>query len=360
MTAAPHQANNFDALRLAAALMVVVGHLYVLSGRAGEEPLIRFTGLGGLGELGVSVFFVISGYLVTGSFGRLGRLGPYLAHRCLRILPGLLAATLLTALVLGPLVSTLPAGAYFAHPATWLYPVRNTLLYPVTYLLPGVFESNPYPQAVNGSLWTLRLEFTLYLLPPVMARLGLLNRAGLAVAAGGAGLAYLGLLAAGPTHVPAIGLIAARNGYLFAAGAALFAWRGRLDPARAAVLLPALTLFVVAALVKAAAPAVCVTIAPLLVIGLATAGLGRLSGQPPFGDLSYGVYIYAFPVQQTLMQLFGPGLGVWAFGAATAAVVLPLAAASWWLVERPALKLKHRVDHRAGASPTVLGPARLS
>jgi peptidoglycan/LPS O-acetylase OafA/YrhL len=364
MPAPSHQANSFDAMRIAAALMVVVGHIYVLSGRTAEEPLLRYTGLGGLGELGVSIFFVVSGFLVTASYRRLGSVRAYMLHRALRILPGLAVAVSLCALVLGPAVTTVPLGAYFGDPRTWLYPVRNLLLYPVTYLLPGVFAANPYPDAVNGSLWTLRLEFTLYLLPPLLAWPGLLSRAGLAWAAGLAGLAYLALLWAGPGHVPAIALIGARNGYLFVAGAALFAWAERLRPERAAVLAPALAVFCLAALSRTAAPAFCVLIAPLAVVGLGLSRPRGLAGPMRFGDLSYGIYIYAFPVQQALMQAFGPKMGLGAFLAATLACVLPLAAASWWLVERPALRLKRRVDRlgppSASQPQAALTPVGLS
>jgi peptidoglycan/LPS O-acetylase OafA/YrhL len=346
MAATPHPRNNFDLMRLAAALMVVAGHDYVLSGRGGEEPLARYTGLGGFGELGVSVFFVISGFLVAGSYLRLKSLPAYLAHRCLRLLPALAVATALTAFVLGPLVTRLPAGAYFADGTTWLYPLRNVLLYPVTYHLPGVFAANPYPVAVNGSLWTLRLEFSLYLVLPVLAALGLIAPRRVAVVVALAAAAYLGILWSG-TRAPAAALIGARNGYLFLAGSALYAWRDRLRPQVPAVLAPALALFIAAALSRSLAPVLTVLVLPLVVIGLGQASVKGLSGPLRFGDLSYGVYIYAFPVQQALMQRFGPPLGLGPFLAATLALVLPLAAASWWLVERPALALKRRVDRAA-------------
>lgn len=344
MSSPSHQANSFDALRLVAALMVVVGHAYILSGRAETPFLLAFVKPAGLGEFGVSIFFVISGFLVTASLLRLGDARAYLAHRLLRILPGLAVATVLTALVLGPLVTRLPAGAYFADARTWLYPVRNTLLYPVTYVLPGVFDANPYPVAVNGSLWTLRLEFTFYLVPPLMAAARQLDRRGTAVLAAAALAVYLAVVFTGLGAARPILLIAARNFHLFAAGAALYMWREAIRPQRAAVLAGALVLFGIGVVIS---DPLAVAVLPLVVIGLALTTLRGVSGPVPFGDLSYGVYIYAFPVQQTLMHLFGPQMGVGPFLAATLALVLPLAAASWWLVERPALKLKTIVDRKA-------------
>lgn len=363
-----HRDNNFDALRLAAALMVVAGHAYVLSGRADAEPLVRFTGIGGFGELGVSIFFVLSGFLVASSWLRLARLPAFLLNRCLRILPGLAVATLLTALVLGPAVTALDPAAYFSRPQTWLYPLRNVLLYPVTYALPGVFEANPYPGVANGSLWTLRLEFSLYLVLPLLAAVRLLNRRGLAAAALVALAAYGVVLVLGP-RLPPIALIGARNGYLFLAGAALFVWRDALRPDRLALLGSCAILFGLGAAFDRTAPFVAVPLLPLLTVGLGLHAVRGVSGAPRFGDLSYGIYIYAFPVQQALVQAFGPArLSVGAFFGLTVVAVAPLAAASWWLVERPALRLKrfgrpsaasrtHRaefapVDGAAGTAPT--------
>jgi peptidoglycan/LPS O-acetylase OafA/YrhL len=349
MPAPSHKANSFDALRLAAALMVVLGHAFILSGRGAEEPLVRFTRIAGFGELGVSIFFVISGFLVTASFERLGKPAPYMGHRLLRIVPALAVATVLTALVLGPLVTTLPAGAYFAQAQTWLYAPRNVLLYPVTYDLPGVFAANPYPSAVNGSLWTLRLEFTFYLIPPLLAGMRLLRRPVLAVVALAALGLFLGVSRFGLGMAYPILLIAVRNLYLFAAGAALYAWRDVLRPEKGTTLLASAAMFAVGAL---ASGVLATAILPMLTAGLALRTVRGVSGPMPFGDLSYGIYIYAFPVQQALMHAFGPGMGVPAFLAATLAAVVPLAAASWWLVERPALALKRRID-RDPSSPAA-------
>ena len=349
--------NNFDALRLLAALMVVVGHAYVLSGRADAEPLAAHTGLGGFGEFGVSIFFVISGFLVTGSFERLGNARAYLANRCLRILPGLAVVLLATALVLGPLATSLPLGDYVSRPQTALYVVRNLLLYPVTYVLPGVFEHNPYPVAVNGSLWTLRLEFSFYLVIPLLAWRGLLSRRVLAGLAGACALAYWLVLSPAASQLPPAALIAARNFYLFAAGAALFAWRDHPIVRHPAPWLVALALLLALAPFKAATPYGAPVVLPLVVIGAALRPVRGLASAARFGDLSYGIYIYAFPVQQALMHWMGPSrLGIAAFIAATLACSVPLAAASWWGVERPALGLKRlaRAKLAAGAAPRLV------
>lgn len=341
-----HRRNNFDFLRIVAALMVLFGHSYVLSGRGESEPLIRFTGLGGFGELGVSIFFVISGFLVAASYERLPRIPAYLASRILRILPGLAVAVILSAFVLGPLVSTFSPGVYLAQPQTWLYPVLNLALYPVTYALPGVFLDNPYPAAVNGSLWTLRLEFTCYLLIPALAAAGRFDRRTLGALAVLAGLGYVAVWTLGPGHVPAIVLLAARNGLLFTAGAALYAWRDAAWMRSPAPVVLAAVVLAASLPSERFALLVMPLALPLVVIGFALRPLPGISSWSRFGDYSYGLYIYAFPVQQLWMDLLGPSLGIGAFTALTLACVMPLAIASWLLVEKPALDAKAWVHAR--------------
>jgi len=296
---------NFDLMRLLAALLVVVSHTFPLSG----QPPLRIAGVEDLGALGVSIFFVISGYLVTGSYQRDPK--AYLAKRLLRIEPGLIASLVVTVIALS-FFTTASAEAYW--PRALLYVVRNALLYPATYDLPGVFETLPVARAVNGVLWTLRLEFTLYLIVMLIrARLALV----LALA-GGCALVWLGMTLAQPDwpqdRLTRIAFLGARNGLLFFAGSALFLtrwktplWLGGLSVAAFPILGP-------------------------LALPTAVMGLMRPGKLP--ADLSYGVYIYAFPVQQ-LLAAYGRLDVITAI-----LVVLPFAALSWFLVERPAMKLK--------------------
>ena len=296
---------NFDLMRLLAALLVVVSHTYPLSG----QPPLRLLGVEDLGALGVSIFFVISGYLVTGSYQRDPK--AYLIKRLLRIEPGLIASLVVTVVALS-FFTTASAEIYW--PKAVLYVVRNALLYPATYDLPGVFQTLPVPNAVNGVLWTLRLEFTFYLvLMLIRARLALV----LALA-GGCALVWLYMTLAQPDwaqeKLSRIAFLGARNGLLFFAGSALFLTRWR-------------TPLWLGGLSVAAFPILGPLALPTAVLGLARPG--KLPA-----DLSYGVYIYAFPIQQLLA-------GYGRLDVVTAILaVLPFAALSWFLVERPAMKLK--------------------
>ena len=178
-----------------------------------------------LTQLAVGVFFVISGYLISGSWERRPQLPRYLTNRVLRIIPGLFLVVVVSAFVLGPLVTTLAAGDYFTDGGTYSY-LRNAVLIP-NYALPGVFAGNPFPGAVNGSLWTLPAEFACYLVVPVH-RLA-------AEAASGAGLGRLRacLCRHHPVHTPR--LLRGTSRIRLAHVGLLRRWRPRTTRNRSAV-----------------------------------------------------------------------------------------------------------------------------
>jgi peptidoglycan/LPS O-acetylase OafA/YrhL len=296
---------TFDLMRLIAALLVVVSHTFPLSG----QPAFRILGVEDLGALGVSIFFVISGFLVAASYQRDPK--TYLVKRILRIEPGLIASLVVTVIALA-FVTTAPPTEYW--PQAGLYVLRNALLYPATYELPGVFQTVPMAGVVNGVLWTLRLEFTFYLvLWLIRARLRLVIALAVACA-----IVWLVMTFTRPEwaadKLSRIAFLGARNGLLFFAGAAL-----QLAKTRVPLWLGGLSVL--------AFPLVGPLSLPTAVIGLARPG--KLPA-----DLSYGVYIYAFPLQQAL--------AAWGqLNLLTAVLsVLPFAALSWFLVEKPALALK--------------------
>lgn len=298
---------NFDLMRLIAALLVVVSHTFPLSG----QPPLTIRGVEDLGALGVSIFFVISGYLVTASYERDPK--SYLLKRILRIEPGLIVSLVVTVILLS-FVTTAAASEYWREAG--LYVLRNALLYPATYDLPGVFQDAPMAGVVNGVLWTLRLEFTFYLVV-MLVRANL--KAVLALAAACAAL-WLALAFTTPgwadERVTRIGFLVGRNGFLFFTGAAIWLTRAKIP------------------LWLGGLSAVAFPFAGPLVLPAAVIGLSRPGRLP--ADLSYGVYIYAFPIQQQL-AIAGKLNVVTAILA-----VLPFAAASWFLVEKPAMRLKPR------------------
>ncbi len=315
-------ANNFDLLRLLAALCVLYTHSFDLT--LTSEPFPQRTGLSA-STVGVLIFFTISGFLVARSWDYDPRLVPYAVKRGLRLLPALLVCLLLTALLLGPLATTLSTSAYLEHPQTHGYVVLNSWMW--TYDgLPGVFEDNAYPKSVNGSLWTLPLEVKAYFLIAGIGLLGLLRgrRALLllpiaayfallivpsvrdALPLGNRAVAEMANLQAGSDLMQA-----ARNSDLlawaqliavFAIGAAFYSFR-RWIPLRwdLAALLFAIWLVTVA-IGESTAQKAAVWLLPYIVLVLAYRTHHRLHLPHRFGDYSYGIYIYAFVVQQSLLH----------------------------------------------------------
>lgn len=161
--------NNFGVIRLVAALFVLRGHMQYL---LGLTPITFFGA--GIENIGVKIFFLIGGYLITKSW--LSDQDPlrYTIKRVLRIWPPLIVCVAFSALIIGPLCTQMPVGEYFSSMGLWKY-FRILLLY-ICYDLPGVFIDNPYPVAVNGSLWTLPIEVFMYLVIAVW--FGLLAKCG--------------------------------------------------------------------------------------------------------------------------------------------------------------------------------------
>lgn len=164
MNASKFRDNNFPIIRLTAAVFVFTGHMGMIMG--GQPPL-----LGGfpLHELGVGMLFLISGYLITKSW--LSDPDPlrFAVRRFLRLWPPFAVLVLLMAFVAGPLLSTLGPGNYFQNSCYMGY-LRNLRFY-IVYALPGVFTDLPLPNSMNGSLWTMPVEASLYVLTPLLLKL---------------------------------------------------------------------------------------------------------------------------------------------------------------------------------------------
>jgi len=335
-----HKPDNFDFLRLLAAGCVLVSHLSTLSGTKDNRFLTLLDSLD-LGSLGVAIFFVISGYLVRQSWVDDPVLHRYVSRRALRIFPGLAAVVLLSMLVLGPLVTKLPLLEYFRQPGFLRY-LDALLLFPMPFGMPGVFYDNPYPVVVNGSLWTLPYEAAMYLLLALFARPKLADSAIYWTS-----LAALFIVASASSGRPSFGapkvwFMSTTWLYYFAAfffyGAALSVLRkkfGAPNLAVAAVFLLILIVF----WQSERSGVIRHLLLGYVVIALGVRATPFLKSAGRYGDFSYGIYIYAFVVQQTLVH-FGLARNVFLNIVCLATITLLLAALSWTFVEKPALLMK--------------------
>lgn len=324
--------NNFDFVRQFAALCVIIGHSESLVGTGHSG----FWGVS-IQTFGVQIFFAVSGYLVTESWLRGPNVGSFLKKRASRIFPGLATCILLTALVLGPLVTSLSVGTYFSHGGVVQF-LKNIVLYPV-YFLPGLFETNIYPNAVNGSLWSLPVEFACYI---GVISAGLLLGRPRPILAVLIGLAMLftaeALAGAEPLVLYGSPVRESLAVMPFFVAGSFFRLLGRADIFRADLAVLAVGAVICVTLIAPQFYWLVTWIAvPYLVLCFSLPGLPVLRRFGRLGDPSYGMYLYAFPVQQTLQHLSGNGMSLTGMIAITTIVSVGLGYLSWYFVEKPAL-----------------------
>ncbi len=346
--ATARRADNVLPLRHLAAWLVIYGHSFPLGNNAAGAVDVVERWLPGYSasRCAVFLFFAISGYLLTNSLLRHPGVLRYAWHRVLRIYPAYLACLLLCVLVLGAWFTTWPLGEYFRSPDTWEHLRHNLIPTSFIWPLPGVFEGNPYPDVVNGSLWSLGLEVRWYFWLGVLATLGVVRRRGVFTVVVGAWLLYTAWQALDGVPDP-LGYRALAQTFLLGALAAQ--WARHLRPSHlwmlAAWALPWL------GWTTGRLDLVMPLAAVLLTLWLAY----RVPALPwPGGrDYSYGIFLYGFPVQQALMASW-PELPPWALCATSTLLVLPFALASWHLLEQPALRWKRGAP---GCAEVVVRPA---
>lgn len=324
--------NLFDLIRIIAATMVIVGHAWPLSGVKYAPSLAGIT----IHHLGVYVFFVISGYLLTRSWHRSPRPAAFLVRRALRIFPALFVVVLVTVFVVGPILSTVRAGEYWGSGETWGYLWNLALI--AQYDLPGVFALNP-TTAVNGSLWSLGPEFACYLLVVV---LGILRAAASRTIRAVLAIAIAGWIIAAPLEGPFRTTMIAV--VFFVLGSLLAELPERLH-----VRLPLWPIAVALAALffTTGVTGLVVAWATVPYIAIAIGNRTARWATPVYrlGDPSYGMYLWAFPIQQSVIAWFDPFPLALSIG-----LVLPTAAlagyASWHLIERSAISLGTRLSAR--------------
>ncbi|MFG1275641.1 acyltransferase family protein [Xanthobacter flavus] len=334
--------NNFNMLRLVAASLVTVEHAYHFIGL--PDPVERIFGLG-TGWMAVSVFFMMSGYLIHRSIISSRDVKQFMLNRNLRILPGLWVMLVMTTVFLGVFESTVPLSEFFRSPHTWSYVFGNAALYFPHQELPGVFHNNPLT-AVNGSLWTLRFEYTCYLVILVLFIFGILSNKRYFVifcivfafvylaVEGGSFFGYGGHSMLDDTRfLPRF----SRLFLAFLMGTALSVFYGsyRIRGWHVGVtfllLVPASFTFLYEAALTA-----------FMAVGIfyfAYLQLPELKSLRTMPDISYGMYIYAFPIQQILVAHYPelyPALNA-LFSILIAAIPATI---SWFVIEKPALSLK--------------------
>lgn len=332
--------NAFDTIRLLAAMSVIVSHSFlVTSGSNAIEPLYRLTsGQTSIGGLAVGVFFTISGMFIAASFDRSSSAFEFARKRALRIMPALIVVIALSALVLGPLKTALPLGDYFGSRATWAY-FANAAFLPNSQMLPGVFADHTVP-FVNGSIWTLKFEVMCYAFTAFVMMTGRF-KSPLVLAAWLMSFVISLLFPAAEQATGAMYyvIMSAKLFRFFGAGAVLYLYRHKV-PINGGLAAAGLALTALATVspwfLETAALFGSYTV---IVFGYRAPGWFRQLTER--GDISYGVYVYGWPMQQLVWPI-GDGHPMhWAINTAIALPLAMLAGlGSWLLVEKPALRFK--------------------
>ncbi len=344
--------NNFNLLRVIAATMVIYSHTLALSGRS--EAI---GGVTSFGTLGVRLFFVMSGFLITKSFLTRESLSHFLLARFFRIYPGVWVAVLFCVFPVGWYFSTLHGAAYWHHPTVLRFLYKDMTLLTGTSNIAGVFPHNPIHGSINASLWTLQYELIMYLITGLLGVLALLqDKKKYAIVLALTVLAYVFFKREGAANLVAFlkgsGMRADRwldLSLLFMLGGAFCIYREYVPLNWPMALLSIAIVF--ASFRWGRRDWVIPVFFAYSVLALAFLPGGILRKYNRLGDYSYGIYIYAFPVQQSLMALYlaahphlvvisrkSPAWDILPYFCCSFLGTVILAFLSWHLVEKPALQ----------------------
>jgi peptidoglycan/LPS O-acetylase OafA/YrhL len=340
--------NNFNLLRFVAASLVLISHSYVLaSGDEHSEPLREQLGVT-WGSIAVDVFFVTSGFLIARSYVMRKSLLIFFWSRFLRIFPALIIAVFFSSFVVGLIFTELPFRDYFGSFQLYKYVLKNCVVFiGAEYDLPGVFLETPYPRAVNGSLWTLPNEVRLYaLLVLVLSILKYLQIkiSFLKIPV----MLFLIVLAVLTMNIlnhyvdfysgRFLGLF-----YMFFLGGLCYFYQEKI-PLTTPFFLVVLILLILSSVNRDFFYLIYLMSLPYIIFYLAYVPNGKIRLFNQLGDYSYGIYIYAFPVQQSLVSIM-PGISISKMILFASLITLLLSILSWKFVEKKALSYKSNAPY---------------
>lgn len=341
--------NNFNLIRIIAAIAVLITHSFALTyGSADVEPLRETLGFT-LGTIAVDVFFITSGFLVTASLLRSQSTIEFIWARFLRVYPGLVIMLIITALIISPFLTSVTYIEYFTSTQLWIYLLKGfTVVKGFSYDLPGVFANNPYKNAVNGSLWTLKYEVYMYVILVFIwftlkfsstNRNVIFSKIITALFLISAFYIFFHIYLALPNNlqlrkeIPFLSLF-----YMFFGGATFYIYREKIFLTKDIVLSCCLVM-ILSISNKAFFLVVYMLTIPFILFYLAFVPKGFIRYFNKVGDYSYGVYIYAFFIQQAIINFFRDiPVENMIFYSLTISMVF--AVFSWHVIESKALRLR--------------------
>ena len=338
--------NNFDFLRLFAASLVIIAHSSpILSASSLPwDPINDIYGIG-MGHFGVLIFFVISGFLIAMSWEKKKNVVDFALARVLRIYPAVIVLVLLSVIILGPLLTTKSICEYFNNNLTKLY-IQDITLFRMYYYLPGVFEFNP-TSSINGSLWTLPYEFTCYIFLGFLGLIKALSKKKIMLIC----FVLLILIQFFFTQevkkivIPIIG-IDFKTFYplflYFISGSLFYVLRKNIKLNILGAVISTTILYCF----KDTSISMYLSLILLTYIIMFIAFYKPLpfekTGQ--FGDFSYGLYLYAFPVQQLIVYFFNDTISLFTMIILSFLFTFPFAYLSWYVIEKPSLRIRDKFN----------------
>ncbi len=344
--------NNFHFIRFIAASFVLFGHCYPLTGKGNNDYLtVLSKGIFPTAHMGVCIFFIVSGYLVSQSLKNSTTIGNFIWKRVLRIFPALIVVLLLSIFILGPICTTLPLSTYWASANTYQY-FGLIILYPTAYIphtLPGTFANLPINE-INGSLWTLPYEITMYLFLVFLQIINLFSKRNVILILfiiTTPLTIYLALYHNRTLQIPILNLSffdLIEFGIFFMLGSIMCLFKDKISY-RFGYFVLMLFLWFGLGFLHITTPNMIKSISffalPYIVLYLANLK-GKLNDFGKLGDFSYGIYIYAFPVQQMVVHFYGTNISIEKIFLLSYSIVLFLSILSWFFIEEKALRFKSK------------------
>lgn len=333
--------NNFDFLRFFAASAIIISHCFALS--LGYSQVFLFDWHLLFGQFGLAALLVISGYLISQSWDRKPRIRNFFWKRTLRLVPGLIISIAMIMFIIAPINTTLPTPEFFDRLSsifTWM----SFPFYTNGGVL-GIFANNPVT-FVNAPLWTIPFEFLLYCLVAVLGVLLIIKKRFMMLPF----IFITALIWLSYYDNPVMNKI--RFAIYFFIGALLYTNRDKIRFRWWAAVLLFIPVVITAGTMYMFIFAFIAI--PYLVLVFANAKIPLLSKFGKWGDPSYGMYIYAYPIQQTILN-FWPAIQIEQFIVLSLSCSIPVAYLSWHMVEKKALSLKNmRFGYNSKNKPEII------
>jgi peptidoglycan/LPS O-acetylase OafA/YrhL len=311
--------NNLDIIRFLLATWVIFFHSFSLSiiYKSGEPYRVM-------------VFFIVSGYFITLSYGKNKSIIHFIKGRLLRIYPGLFFLLVVTVFLIGPLATSLTLRDYFLNGYTYKYFEVLFLIKPGEYTLPGLYESNIYKDIVNGSLWTIQYEILFYILTVILGISGNLKKQSVFI------LFLISLLFSYlPLHK---GEVFFELLTFYLSGSLLFLYRFSIPINKKLAFISLILFFIGSNYFQL--KHIFVFMGSYLVMFIIFYKKIHIPFSEKLGNYSYSLYLFGFPIQQTVTYFFGGEMNPLINFIISFPITLLMAFVSWNLVEKRFMALK--------------------